>query len=106
MMKTKQKNKVKIKRDRKEEEIEYTTEEEIFLPKPISRNGQASFNNENGVGLGVEQGARGGRGFGGELRSLNSVNNHRLRENYDFDEITQGELTLDKEITEPKCNGI
>ena len=41
----KPKNKMKVKRERKEEEIEYTTEEEIFLPKPISRNGQASFNN-------------------------------------------------------------
>ena len=41
------KNKNKLKNQRREEEIEYTTEEEIFLPKPISRNGQLSFNNEN-----------------------------------------------------------
>lgn len=54
----------------------------------------------------MEQGARGGRGIGGELRSMNSVNHNMFRENYDFDEITQGELTLDYEITEPKCNGI
>ena len=33
------------KKERREEEIEYTTEEEIFLPKPISRNCQLSFNN-------------------------------------------------------------
>ena len=35
----KTKNKAKLKSQRREEEIEYTTEEEIFLPKPISRNG-------------------------------------------------------------------
>ena len=27
-----------VKRQRGEEELEYTTEEEIFLPKPINRN--------------------------------------------------------------------
>ena len=46
-----------------------------------------------------------------QLRSIKSAttNTKKIKNDvdlYDIDDVTQGELTLDYEISEPKCNGI
>lgn len=108
---TKNKIKSKLKSQRREEEIEYTTEEEIFLPKPISRNGQLTFNNEN-KSIGTEKDTEKAQKSGPTERNSHAYplskqyTQTKQRDKNDFDEMTQGEHTLDYEITEPKCNGI